>query len=418
MSSSGLPSQSSSAFKRIRSYFKFEGEQMIRITVFVIIFVMLLTFILAEGVDLPAWRFYGTIIALTIILVINILEDRVLGLFSHENNGRLAFLILTGALMLIIAWLGHFINVIYLYFMIAAQAFITLPFRTALAVVLGTASAYLILLWGLAFNLESLISIAAGMSVGLVFVGTLSTVLSRYAEQTRRAERLAQELQQVNADLQAARQHEAELAVAEERVRLARDIHDGLGHHLTVLNIQLQAAAKFIERNPVQAAEVIATCREEARLALEEVRQSVAVMRRSPLDGKSLQAALHTLVEGYNRGATLKADLQVKGSDIDLPPVMNSTIYRAVQESLTNAQKHAQNASRIEVTLEFFAQWVHLVIRDDGQNPHMDHTTTGFGLAGLQERAEQLGGSFEAKYIPDQGYQIEMTIPYREADHD
>ncbi len=397
--------------ERIKSYFSIESGQLIRITAFVIIFIMLLTFILAEGRELQAWRFYGTITVLTTIVVINILEDRIFGLFKREYDGHLAFVIISAALMLLTAWMGHFINVIYLYFMIAAQAFITLPVRTALVTVLAAGFSYLLLLWQLDMDAGSIAALSIGMAVGLVFVGTLSVVVTRYAAQTRRSEQLAAELLQANADLLAARQREAELAVDEERVRLAREIHDGLGHHLTVLNIQLQAAAKYIQRDPEKAAEVIDTCREEARLALDEIRQSVAVMRRTPLDGKSLLEALQALVAGFNRSASLRAELITSGQAPDLPPNTSLTLYRVVQESLTNAQKHARNASRVWVNLAYEAQQIRLTVRDDGQALPEDKNAIGFGLAGLRERAEQLGGSLAAEYQPDGGFQIELRIP-------
>ena len=402
---------STSIVQRVKTYFSIEGGQLIRLTAFVIIFIMLLTFILAEGRELQAWRFYGTIIILTTIVVINLLDERIFALFRRELDGHLAFVILSAALMLLTAWMGHFINVIYLYFMIAAQAFITLPARTALVTILAAGMLYLLLLWQLNMDVNSIAALAVGLAIGLVFVGTLSVVVTRYAAQTRRSEQLAAELLQVNADLLAARQREAELAVAEERVRLAREIHDGLGHHLTVLNIQLQAAAKYIQRDPEKAAEVIDTCREEARLALDEIRQSVAVMRRTPLDGKSLLEALQALVAGFNRSASLQAELTTSGQAPDLPPSTSLTLYRVVQESLTNAQKHARNATRVWVNLAYDAQQICLTVRDDGQADPGEENAGGFGLAGLRERAEQLGGSLAAEYQPGSGFRIELRIP-------
>jgi signal transduction histidine kinase len=111
------------------------------------------------------------------------------------------------------------------------------------------------------------------IGLGLLFTATFSVVVMRYAEQKAHAEALLRELQVANAELAAAREREKELAVAGERLRLARDIHDGLGHHLTALNVQLQAAAKLVGRDPDRAASAIAICREEAQAALDEVRR-------------------------------------------------------------------------------------------------------------------------------------------------
>lgn len=396
---------------RLRALIKPEGEELIRITTYVIVFIMLLSFILDEGRALPPWRFYGTIAVLAFILVFNILDDRLVGLFNQEYTGHLVFVLTSSVLMLVIAWLGNSFNVIYLFFMITAQAFITLKFRTALGIILGLAVAYMLLLQFMGLSTAGMFSVLSALAVGLVFVSTLSVVLTRYAAQTRRAEQLAADLRQANADLLAARQREAELAVAEERVRLARDIHDGLGHHLTVLNIQLQAAGKMIDRDPAQAAEVIATCREEARLAMEEVRQSVAVMRQSPLDGKSLQDALAILISSFNRGKGLQASLRTSGPAEDLSQAAAITLYRAVQEGLTNAHKHAQDASRVEVELDFLPSETRLRLWDDGKGSPDSASASGFGLAGLSERVEQLGGRIEFDCPPAGGFQIQVYLP-------
>jgi signal transduction histidine kinase len=149
---------------------------------------------------------------------------------------------------------------------------------------------------------------------------SFALVMVRSGEQTVHANRLLNELQIAHAELAAAREREKDLAVAEERVRLARDIHDGLGHHLTVLNVQLQAAAKLIDREPGRAAAAIATCREEAQAALDEVRRSVAAMRRSPLDGRTLDEALPALVRDFDRHSPLAARFEQHGATA--PPAL------------------------------------------------------------------------------------------------
>ncbi len=404
---------------RLRSLIVPEGEALIRLTTYVIIFIMLLVFILDEGTDLPSWRFYGTILSLTAILVVNILWDQILANFKNQNTGQLFIVLVNSALMLLTSLLGHYITIIYIYFMVAAQAFITLSIRRAITLVLTLAFAYLALMHFLGVEWEGIASLATGLFVGLVFVVTLSLVLQRYAEQTRRAERLAAELKQANQELVAARQREAELAVAQERVRLARDIHDGLGHHLTAVNIQLQAAAKMIQKDPQRAAEVIETCRQEAKLALEEVRQSVAIMRRSPLDGKTLQEALTTLVEDFQRSATFTIQFQSTGAASEnLSPAAAATFYRVAQEGLTNAQKHAANISRMIIELEHSPQEVRLVLQDNGQGSNATERPSGFGLVGLRERVEQLGGTFSAASESAGGFEIKAVIPCEEKRHD
>jgi signal transduction histidine kinase len=405
---------------RWRALLRYQGVELIRLTTYVIIFIMLLLFILENRADLARWRFYGTIASLAVILVINLTWDRLTARLFNEDTGNLLLVLTSSALMLLTAWLGHYITIIYLFFMIAAQAFIIFNFGRALRLVSAIFIAYLLEMWLLGIELEGMLSLGSGLVVGLVFIATLSRVLTGYAEQTRRAERLAAELRQANADLLAARQREAELAVAEERVRLARDIHDGLGHHLTVLNIQLQAISKLTHRDPQQAEAMLAASREEARAALDEVRRSVAFMRQTPLDGKNLRTSLENLVDLFNCSSTgLRASLEFEGVDADLDAATATTLYRVAQEGLTNAQKHAVGASLASIRIGFGDRSAVISVSDDGQTPTLESSgALAFGLSGLRERIEQLGGRFEAGPLEGGGFRLQAEIPLMEKSHD
>ena len=227
--------------------------------------------------------------------------------------------------------------------------------------------------------------------------------------QLEHAKQLTIELQQANEELRLSRLRERDLAVVEERIRLARDIHDGLGHHLTVLNVQLQAADIQLETDPAGAAEAMRVCRREAQLALEEVRRSVAVMRSSPLNGTSLEEALEKLIREFARNTPLDAKFEVVGDPYPLEAPAEITCYRAVQEGLTNVQKHAWNPQQVQIRLEYTPQQVMICINDDGHGGAEGET--GYGLAGLKERALQLGGQFRAEAIPSGGYTLELTLP-------
>ena len=225
----------------------------------------------------------------------------------------------------------------------------------------------------------------------------LTILLDRYSRQTKRAEGLLRELQAANARLEAARQKEKELAIAEERVRLARDIHDGLGHHLTVLSIQLQAADKLVNRNPQAAAEAIQQSRAEAQAALDEVRHSVSMMRQSPAETQPLPEVLSNLVKDFDQRTGLRATFEQTGSPVELSSFTRQTLFRTVQESLTNAYKHGKGVKEICVTLEYLPGSVRLVVRDDGQVAEAcPDRQPGYGLVGLRERVDQLGGMIQS----------------------
>ena len=230
---------------------------------------------------------------------------------------------------------------------------------------------------------------------------------------------MLKDLQAANAALKAAHQKEKELAIAEERMRLARDIHDGLGHHLTVLSIQLQAAEKLVERNPQAAAEALRVSRSEAQAALEEVRHSVGVMRQPAEQSRPLVEMITSLVHDFDQHTGLKSDFEFSGSPIELSPFAEQTLFRTVQESLTNIQKHARGVKHIWVKLAYSLEAIHLVVCNDGQPFEEDPSThSGYGLKGLRERVDQLGGELCFGPDPLHGFQVEVNIPLQEVVRD
>jgi signal transduction histidine kinase len=401
-----------------------EGEQLLQWITYFILFSVLVIFLMNRPPDLPGWRFYGAVLALAILLVINIL-------WGGRNPARPAsqaevwsFLILWSGLISTALWLGELSNAVYIFLALCAQASVMRGVWPAgliftainLTIVLGIFRV-------MGVTGANLASLASSLLMGVIFILLLAILLEHYAHQTRRAERLLLELQAANAELEAARQKEKELAIAEERVRLARDIHDGLGHHLTVLSIQLQAAAKLVERNPQAAAESIQVCRSEAQAALEEVRRSVAVMRQSPGEAQPLPAALEALVKNFNRGASIHAIFEKSGSFVELSPFAYQTLFRAAQEGLTNAQKHGKQVRQAWVRLDYSGNGVRLTVQDDGQeagpvNGECCPDGTGFGLAGLSERVSQLGGSLRSGPLAAGGFELAIHLPIQEATHD
>ena len=230
---------------------------------------------------------------------------------------------------------------------------------------------------------------------------------------------MLKDLQAANAALKAAHQKEKELAIAEERMRLARDIHDGLGHHLTVLSIQLQAAEKLVERNPQAAAEAMRVSRGEAQAALEEVRRSVGVMRQSPAESQPLVEMIASLVHDFDEHTGLQSDFEHSGTPIELSDFAGQTLFRTVQESLTNIQKHARGVKHIQVKLEYSAEAIRLVVSDDGQQlADAPPVQSGYGLKGLRERVDQLGGEFCCGPDSSSGFQVDVSIPLQEVIRD
>jgi signal transduction histidine kinase len=331
-----------------------------------------------------------------------------------------AFNIVTNLLVLVaFAFTGRG-EVIFLLFMQAAQfaSFYGVwpggaVFGTiSLGIALGILKAY-----GVAGN--ELIQTAAQFMAGMIFILVFVLLESRSAQETRRAENLLKDLQAANAALKAAHQKEKELAIAEERMRLARDIHDGLGHHLTVLSIQLQAAEKLVERNPQAAAEALRVSRSEAQAALEEVRHSVGVMRQAPAESQPLVEMIASLVHDFDEHTGLQSNFEQHGTPIELSTFAEQTLFRTVQESLTNIQKHARGVKNIRVKLDYSTDAIRLVVSDDGQpSPAVLSSHGGYGLKGLRERVVQLGGEFCCGMDSANGFKVDVMIPLREITRD
>jgi signal transduction histidine kinase len=204
----------------------------------------------------------------------------------------------------------------------------------------------------------------------------------------------------VDARLGAARQ--SELAAANERNRLARDIHDSLGHHLTAISVQLEKATAFRDRDPAAAEQSLSDARSAVRRALDDVRLSVRTLRTdTPF---SLTTAVAELVDNAP-GVTLT----VEGHEDRTDQATRTTLYRAAQEAITNARRHGQ-AGAVEVSLAFDRPGTRLVVTDDGTG-FDPGAAEGYGLLGMRERAALVGGRVEVSSRPGAGARIAVTVP-------
>ncbi|MCS7481009.1 sensor histidine kinase [Umezawaea endophytica] len=199
-----------------------------------------------------------------------------------------------------------------------------------------------------------------------------------------------------------ARDRVAELSAAVERTRLARDLHDGLGHHLTAIAVQLEKSEAFRDLDPETADRAVGDARRSARQALEEVRSSVRAMRSdtTPFD---LPSALADLVRDTD------VRLTVVGGQNGADRAALTTLYRAAQESLTNASRHAR-ASTVTARLVFGPHDARVEVADDGRG-FDTAAPEGFGLRGMRERAELVGGRVDVVSEPGAGTRVTVVVP-------
>jgi signal transduction histidine kinase len=198
-------------------------------------------------------------------------------------------------------------------------------------------------------------------------------------------------------------------ATLEERNRIAREIHDSLGHSLTALNLQLETALKLWQSNPVKAQTFLGRAKELGSKALKDVRQSVSTMRSNPLQEQSLEHAIAILSEDFHRSNGI-LPICHNNLEYSLPAEINTAIYRIIQESLTNISRYA-GATEIKLEITTKKGNLRLIIQDNGRGFDLKQNTTGFGLQSMRDRTLALGGEFNINSAPGSGCQITVDIP-------
>ncbi len=212
--------------------------------------------------------------------------------------------------------------------------------------------------------------------------------------------------------LERGREAEARAAVAEERARIARELHDIVGHSVSVMTVQASAVRRLLRDDQEREREALITVEETGRAALAEMRRLVGVLRR-PEDAPALapQPSLEhvdKLVE-QTREAGLPTELRVEGDVAPLPAGIDLTAYRLVQEGLTNALKHSR-ATHAEVHVRYADGSVELVVRDNG-NGNGNGGGGGHGLVGMRERVAVIGGELAAGPRQNGGYELRARLP-------
>lgn len=198
-------------------------------------------------------------------------------------------------------------------------------------------------------------------------------------------------------------------ATLQERNRIAREIHDSLGHSLTALNLQLETALKLWQSNPAKAQTFLARAKQLGSKALQDVRQSVSAMRSKPLQGRLLEQAIASLAEEFHCSTGVAPICEIQLRRV-LPDEVNTAIYRITQEALTNISKHAA-ATEVKIQLNTTPTELHLAIYDNGRGFDLDQNTSGFGLQSMRDRTLALGGRFEIYSTPQAGCRITADIP-------
>ena len=198
-------------------------------------------------------------------------------------------------------------------------------------------------------------------------------------------------------------------AMLQERNRIAREIHDSLGHSLTAQNIQLANALLYLRSNIERAETFLAEAKNLGSHALQDVRHSVTTLHSDPLQGKSLDVAIAELVNNLQYRTEIICHCLISIPE-QLSHEINTAVYRIVQEALTNIIKHSQ-ATEVKISIQLVANDLEVQIEDNGKGFNPKENNTGFGLQGMQERITALGGKFNLVSMLGMGCQITAKIP-------
>lgn len=300
-----------------------------------------------------------------------------------------------------------------LFILLSAQAMFLPGQRVGLAwIALFTLITTVFSLW--ATGWPAGLALAALYAGSYFFFGIFSAAVARADAARVESQRLLGELQEAHARLQDYALQAQELAASEERNRLAREMHDTLGHALTMSVVQLEGAQRLVVTDPERASRIIGTVREALRGELGELRRTLAALR-APLEAElPLVQALSRLAGRFEEATRRKVHLALPVALPDLDADRRLAFYRAAQEALTNIQRHAQ-ATQAWVVLAPDDGRVTLVVSDDGIGPQPGGAQPGFGWRGLQERAAQLGGAFHVDARPGGGTQLHFSLPIHAA---
>ncbi|RBQ17379.1 sensor histidine kinase [Spongiactinospora rosea] len=247
--------------------------------------------------------------------------------------------------------------------------------------------------------------------VGVVIWGLIVLVVTQLAEVSRARRAYTAEVERRAAEAERTREEAALRRAQEERLKVARELHDVTSHTISLIALHAAVAAEAVDRagGPDEARDALTVIRAASREALTEMKDILGVLRtpRSPESRRPLPGTAR--LGDLTANAGIPVELEVTGARRPLPPAVDLTVYRVVQEALTNTIRHAA-ASRARVSLDFQADGLVVRIDDDGQG-RRDGRSGGHGLAGMTERVAAVGGRLSAGDGPDGGFQVVARLP-------
>lgn len=380
-------------------------------------YLILITAYVFHLIESP-WQGWTHFAIWTATFVVFMLSERLEPWFVAHDRA-VAYMAVRIGIAAFAVWFSHVsFLATFIFFVIVAEGW-ALSQRAGLATMaLSAVAAYGVMFLTVGFSRPQAYITLLPWLAGLGFMSGLTQMTKREHEARDRSERLLEELTEAHQRLQSYAEQAGELATTQERNRLAREIHDSLGHYLTIINVQLESAMALRPRDAERADRAVGEAKRLASEALADVRRSVAALRPSALDAVPIGQAIERQVADFREHSGLAVDLTIEGDEARCSQAAGLALYRAVQEGLTNIRKHA-GATRVSIGLRFGPATTELSIEDDGRGlttqpsnaPRADGS--GVGLAGLRERLNLLGGALDLRAAPHGGTLLVATIPHR-----
>ncbi|GAA1359103.1 sensor histidine kinase [Catellatospora chokoriensis] len=250
--------------------------------------------------------------------------------------------------------------------------------------------------------------------VNAVLVNALAFGFSYFfGEMSWVAARRQHQLEVQAAQLRRARDEEGERAVMGERLRIARELHDVVAHHVSVMGVQAAASRRVMDKDPARARTALEAIEQSARTAVDELRRMLSLLRRGTGADEGPATVgidrVETLLDGA-RDAGLTVRFGVFGAPVPLPDSLSQAAYRIVQESVTNTLKHA-GAATIDVRIRYLALELEVESTDDGRGGRADRPGAGLGLIGMRERVAAHDGTLETGPRPQGGFRVRARFP-------
>ncbi len=271
-----------------------------------------------------------------------------------------------------------------------------------------SAICYGIAVQGYTQNLETTMAALPIYAAGVFFIMIFTQVAIGEEQARHEVNRLIGDLEAANARLREFAIQVEDLTITKERNRLAREIHDGLGHYLTTINMQIQAASAVMQQDPTTAHSMLLKAQNLSQEALQDVRRSVNALRSSSEESLPLKNRIDRLLEDGEM-ANLHTEFTIQGNYRELDSKKSITLYRAAQEGFSNTRKHA-SATLFSITLDFAnPDTVRMTLQDNGKGT--DRIEGGFGLIGLHERLTLVDGNCEIFTSKGEGFTLQITVP-------